>query len=261
MATTLLNALDEIQAGGPFSTTARSAGRLTRWFNDAQDWFIGARLWAWRETTTVVASVSGTGTYVLTGTTPIVTDFSVMISVTHSIAAANASNAPKLRFLSQQDFDDWFAVTSATAGPPIFYTLRGGTPKTTSATIVSGGEQLLSVWPVPNYIGSFSLRYFRSVDSCHLSADTDVTLVPQRFVPALIARATAYGLATTGTLGNSKELNAFAEEMLAQAIREDEQARFGDKAPGERPTMSGQLPADPSQSDPRVTPYGRGQAA
>jgi hypothetical protein len=257
MARTFKDCMDEVQAVGPFDTTARSTGRIGLWVNDASDWWIGSRLWAWRETTTTVASVSGSGSYVLTGTSPIVTDFAgVLIDVTHSIANATPNNAPKLRFWQQQDFDDVFSVTGATAGPPLFYTLRGGAPKTTSATIVPGGEQQLSVWPVPNYIGQFALRYFRNVDSCRMTADTDVSLIPQQHLSAIIAKAAGWGLITKGAVLQGQSLVSAAEEMLQAAIALDEQARTGDRPAGERPMFPQQVQPNPANTAPRMTPYG-----
>lgn len=256
MADTFLTMQTEVQANGPFDTTAASSGRIKLWLNNASDWWLGARLWAARETTTTVASVSGTGDYILLGTTPIVTDFAgILIDARHNLANASA-NFAKLRFMQQQDFDDFFAITGATPGPPLFYTIRGGAPKTTSATILSGGEQQLSVWPVPNYIGSFKLSYFRNVDSCRMTADTDVPLVPQQYVGALIDYATGRGLISKGAVLQGQSMMGLAQEQLQAAIAMDEQARSIDRSAGERPTFPPQVQPNPANTAPRMTPYG-----
>lgn len=256
---TFLDLQTEVSAIGPFDTVAQTT-RVPLWINDASDWWLGARLWAERETTTTVASVSGTGDYVLTGTSPIVTDFAgVLIDARHNLANGSA-NFAKLRFMQQQDFDDFFAITGATPGPPLFYTLRGGAPKTTSATILPGGEQQISVWPVPNYIGSLKLSYFRSVDSCRMTATTDVSLIAQHHLAAIVNYAAGDGLIKRGAVLQGQSLMGLAQERLQAAIAADEQARAHDFAAGERPTFPQQVAPNPANTAPRMTPYGYGQA-
>jgi hypothetical protein len=72
--------------------------------------------------------------YVLAGTSPIVTDFGQGSIISHNQANAGyelrQAALPRPAGLRRR-----LGVTGATPGIPIFYTLRGGAPKTTSATI------------------------------------------------------------------------------------------------------------------------------
>jgi hypothetical protein len=254
MANTFLTMQTECQAVGPFGTTTASAGRIKLWLNQAMHWFLAGREWSFQEARVTVASVSGTADYVLTGTAPIVTDFETLISVVHN-QANGGTTFIKLRELQQQDFDDITAVAGATTGIPLFYTLRGGTPQTTSATILSAGNQALSVWPVPNYIGSFKISYLRSVASCEMTADTDVCIVPVQWQSAVIHKAAAIGLRSKGQILQAQALDQGAEEVRANAIAEDSRARLSDYPAGERPQMAPQQLAQ-GIANPAISPYG-----
>lgn len=254
--TTFLQLQTEVQAIGPFDTTAASTGRLKLWLNQAQHWFLSKRRWSFLETTVTVASVSAQADYVLLGTSPVVTDFGQMIDVQHNQANAGTTFL-KLTALPQQAFDNMFAAAGATPGIPIFYTIRGGTPQTTSATILASGNQRLSLWPVPNYIGSLKIAYFRSVGSTQMTADTDISIVPEEWQPALIARAAGWGLVTKGAVLQGQSLMSAAEEIAAQAVAADSIARLGDQPPEEQPKIAETLPPNPSAgANPANSPYG-----
>jgi hypothetical protein len=51
---------------------------------------------------------------------------------------------------------------------------------------------------VPNYVGSFKLSFFRNAASIAMTADTDLSLVPDEYVNALIWKAAAIGLTGKG---------------------------------------------------------------
>lgn len=243
-----------------FDTTTAASGNTKIWTNWGQHWFLTARRWSELETIVTVASVSGQADYVVIGTSPIVTDFDGMIDVRHNLANAGTTFA-KLRYLQQQDFDDYFAVAGATPGIPVFYTLRGGAPQTTSATILSGGNQALSVWPVPNYIGSFRVSYFRSVASCEMTADTDVSIVPVQYQQAIVHKATAIGLAIKGQMIPSNVHEQLANEILQKAIAADSMQRTGDMSAENRPQIADRLPPSTALASPALSPYGFGTAA
>jgi hypothetical protein len=254
MANTFLTMQTEVQAVGPFGTTTASAGRIKLWLNQAMHWFMSGREWSFQEARVTVASVSGQADYVLTGTSPIVTDFETMISIVHNQANAGTTFI-KLRELQQQDFDDITAIAGATTGIPLFYSIRGGAPQTTSATILSAGNQALSVWPVPNYIGSFKIGYLRSVASCEMTADTDVCIIPVQWQSAVIHKAAAIGLRSKGQILQAQALDQGAEEVRANAIAEDSRARLSDFPAGERPQMEPQQLAQ-GIANPAISPYG-----
>lgn len=254
--TTFLQLQTEVQATGPFDTTAASSGRIKLWLNQAQHWFLSKRRWSFLETSVTVASVSGQASYVLNGTAPIVTDCGQVIDVQHNQANAGTTFL-KLRFLPQQDFDDWTAAAGATPGIPLFYTIRGGAPQTTSATILAGGNQALVLWPVPNYIGSLKVAYFRSVGSTQMTADTDISIIPEEWQPALIARAAGWGLVSKGAVLQGQSLMQAAEEIAGQAVAADSIARRGDEPPEDQPMTPPSMPPNPATgANPGNSPYG-----
>jgi hypothetical protein len=256
MATTYLSMQTEVAAIGPFSTTTATTGRIKLWLNQSQQWFLGGRRWSFLEASQTVASVSGQAPYTLVGASAIVTDFAQLIDVQHNLANASA-NFAKLRYLKQQDFDDMFAITGATPGPPIFYTIRGGTPVSSSASVVPGGLQQLVVWPVPNYIGSFKLSFFRNAASIAMTADSDLSLVPDEYVNALIWKAAAIGLTGKGQMIQAGQLEQMASEIRAQAVAADSIARNGDFPPEDQPTTPPSIPPNPAAgANPQNSPYG-----
>lgn len=254
--TTFLQLQTEVQATGPFDTTTASAGRIKLWLNQAQHWFMSKRRWSFLESAVTVASASGQADYVLIGTAPVVTDFGQLIDVSHNQAAAGTTYL-KLNFLDQQTFDEMLGAAGPTAGIPIFYTIRGSTPQTTSATILAGGNQRLSLWPVPNYIGSLKIAYFRGVGATQMTADTDIAIVPEQWQPALIWRAAGMGLISKGAVLQGNSLLQQAEELAAQAVAADSVARRGDLPPEDQPVMPPAIPPNPSSgANPGNSPYG-----
>jgi hypothetical protein len=254
-ATTYLQIRNEIAAIGPFDTAAQTT-RVGLWANQAQHWFLSKRRWSFLETSATVASISGQADYVLAGTSPIVTDFGQLIDISHNQANAGTTFV-KLRYLDQQTFDDVLGVAGATPGIPIFYTIRGGAPQTTSATIVGGGSQKLSVWPVMNFVGALHAAYFRSVAGCQMTADTDVSIVPEEWLPAIITRAAGYGLTTKGQVLQGQELMQLADQLAAQAVQADTIARRGDEPPEDQATVGTNQPPNPNAGgNPPNSPYG-----
>lgn len=254
-ATTFLQIQNEITAIGPFSTSDQTT-RVPLWANQSVQWFLSKRRWSILETAVTVASVSGQADYVLLGTSPIVTDFGQLIDVSHNQANAGTTFV-KLRYLDQQTFDDILGVAGATPGIPIFYTIRGATPQTTSATILGGGNQRLSCWPVMNFIGSLRVSYFRSIASCAMTATSDVSIIPEEWLPAVIMRAAGYGLMTKGQVLQGQELMSTADQLAQQAVETDTIARRGDPPPEQQSTVGTALPPNPAAgANPANAPYG-----
>lgn len=248
------------QVNNQFDTTTASSGNTKLWTNWGQHWFLSARMWSFLETVVTVASVSGQADYVLAGTSPVVTDLDGVIDVRHNLVNAGVQYN-KLRYLQQQDFDDAFALAAANTGVPVFYTLRGGAPKTTSATILSGGEQVLSVNPTPGFIGSLKIAYFRSVASCEMTADSDVSIVPIQYQQAIVHKAIAIGLAFKDQMIQSNVHEQLAENMLAKAVAADSVQRTADQSVEVRPQIADRLPPSPALANPGLSPYGYGTAA
>lgn len=243
-----------------FDTTTASSGNTKIWTNFGQHWFLSARKWSFLETVVTVASVNAQADYVLAGTSPVVTDFDGMIDVRHNLANGGTTFA-KLRYMQQQDFDDCFSLAASNTGIPVFYTIRGGAPQTTSATILSSGNQALSVTPSPGFIGSLKIGYFRSIASCEMTADTDVSIVPIQYQQAIVHKATAIGLAIKGQMIPSNVHEQLANEILAKAIAADSMQRTGDMSAEDRPQIADRLPPTPALASPQLSPYGFGTAA
>lgn len=243
-----------------FDTTTASSGNTKIWTNWGQHWFLFGRKWSFLETVVTVASVNAQADYVLAGTSPIVTDYDGLISIRHN-GANGGTSFDKLRFKQQQDFDDEFAFAAANTGIPVYYTVRGGAPQTTSATVLSSGNQALSIWPAPGFIGSLKIGYTRSVASCEMTADTDVSIIPLQYQQAIVHKATAIGLALKGQMIPSNVHEQLANEILSRAITADEPLRTIDKSVSERPQIANHLPPNPALANPAMSPYGFGTAA
>lgn len=252
MAYTYLSLYTEV--ANNFDT--QSTTRVKAWVNDAVSEIISRRRWSWLETLVTVASVSGQADYVLVGTSPVVTDFDTMISVRHNQANAGTTFV-KLQFLKQQDFDDLVAPAGATPGIPIYYTIRGGAPQTTSGAVLAGGSQTLSVWPVPNYIGSFKISYFRSVGTVEMTADSDIPILPVQFRNAIELLALGIGKGKTDQLIASNVAMSNAETAISALIRADTANRTGDPSEDDTPSIGTRLPPNPGAgADPGNSPYG-----
>jgi hypothetical protein len=248
MAYTLLAIKTEV--GASFDTVAASSGRVTTFINDAVTEILAMRRWSWLESLGTFASVSGQADYVLVGTSPVVTDFDTMISVRHNQAAAGTT-FPKLNFMKQQQFDELLGAAGATPGIPIFYTIRGGAAQATSGAVLAGGFQTLSVWPVPNFVGSFKVSYVRQMGAIELAADTDIPLPPAGFRAAITDLAISIGKARTDQLIASNVAGARADAALQRLVAADILNRTGDpQDPVDLP------PNAPPVSGPGASPYG-----
>jgi hypothetical protein len=213
---------------------SNSTARCKIWVNAAYHDILSRRTWSFLETTMSVTLTSAQLEYVLTGTTPVVTDFGGNISVTVNLGTASPSSQwKKLRFLDQQTFDDWLAHTIATTGIPAFYTIYGATsPTASAASVKSGGETRLAVWPTPNAALTAKVRYPRAADSVELSADTDVPIIPVRHHYTLVLKAAALGLAEEDQAAQAQLYNQMAEQRVAAMVTEDERMRFMDNQRG-----------------------------
>lgn len=250
MAYTFLACYTEVSTN--FDTVALSSGRVKTWTNDAVSEICSMRRWSWLETLGTFASVSGQADYILVGSSPVVPDFDSPISLRHNQAAAGTT-LPKLNFMKQDAFDELVGAAGATPGIPIFYTIRGGAGASTSGSVLAGGNQTLSVWPVPNFIGSFKLAYFRSTDGIEMVSDADIPLPPPRFRQAICDLALAIGKSRTDQLIASNVAEQRAETALGKLVQADIVARAG------HPESAIQLPQNPPVASPPNTPYGWAQ--
>lgn len=212
-----------------------SVPRCKLWSNAAYHDILSRRTWSFLETTMSVTCVTSQLEYALTGTSPLVTDFGGNISVSVNLGTASPSSTQwkKLRFLDQQTFDDWLAHSIATSGIPAFYTMYGASaPTSSAASVKSGGEQRLALWPVPNAALTAKVRYPRAADSVELSADTDVPILAVRHHYTLVLKAAALGLYAEDQAAQAQAYDQEAERRIQAMISEDERMRMSDNQRG-----------------------------
>lgn len=211
-----------------FSTTVTSRAKV--WVNWAYHEFLDRRRWSFLETSSAaVALVASQQGYVLTGTSPVITDFAGMISVTLEMTASGSRH--KMWEADAQTFEAMTAH-SRVIGVPALFTVQGGTAASTSSAVVSGGQTALQLWPIPvatagNGVNLF-LRYDRSAAGIELSADSDVPIIPVSFHSALILGATAYGMAAYNQPQEAAQWKQMFLSRIEEAARADSSTRNRD---------------------------------
>jgi hypothetical protein len=185
---------------------------------------VSHRPWSWRVVTSnAVALTASQQAYQLTGTSPITPDFGGLIDVQLEITASGARKT--LTGADQQVFDD-LAAHSRVNGVPSVYTVSGGAPQTTSAAVLSGGNQQLLLWPIPTAAAgqgvNVFLRYWRSLASVELSADSDKPIIPVAHHAIIVEYAVAYGYTILGLTQQAQGFLALANQRLERMVMEDE---------------------------------------
>lgn len=193
--------------------------------NDAQNTIISRRGWSWRiGTSSAVALVASQQAYNLTGTSPVVTDFGGMIDVLLEMTSGGPRH--KLDSATQQVFDS-LSAHSRVPGTPSIWAVSGGSVPSTPATVLSGGNQQLLLYPIPvatagNGVNVF-LRYWRSTASVQMTADTDVPIVPVEHHMVIADLAIARGFRIfLGDTQRSAQMMQDVEQRVQQMILEDE---------------------------------------
>lgn len=193
--------------------------------NDAQNTILSRRGWSWKtHTSPAVALVASQQAYQLTGTSPVVTDFGGMIDVHLELTASGSRH--KLIEASQQVFDD-LSVHSRVNGVPSVWSVAGGSAPSSSATVLSGGNVQLLVWPIPiatagNGVNVYC-RYWRSTASVQMTADSDLPIVPVEHHMVIADLAIARGFRIfLGDTQRSTQMMQDVEARIQQMIAEDE---------------------------------------
>lgn len=217
------------EAASNFPTSSTS--RVKTACNAAYHEVLGARQWSWRESTGAnIALQAGVAAYQLTGTTPLVTDFGGLISAS-ILSNGTGSALEKLFEWKQADFDR-VCGRMVTNGEPTFYTIRGDTPNSSSAAMVAGGQTEIVVSPPPlataNHGTHLVLRYFRSVDSCVLTAPTDIPLLPVSLHYAIVLGGIAYMASAIGDKNKALTFRGLFTERIKEAMKDDEGLRMRD---------------------------------
>lgn len=212
-----------------FGTTVETRAKV--WVNAAYQEWLNRRKWSYLETTSAaIALVASQQNYVLLGSSPVVTDYNGMISVELEVTASGA-RVP-LREFDPQDF---VICTSHSRvnGVPAFWATVGGTAQVSAATILSGGNQALALWPIPiatagNGVNVF-LRYTRMVSETMLmTATTDVPIIPPKDHFALVHGAAAIGFETFGQESQAQYARMKFQQRMEAAAIDDEGMRMRD---------------------------------
>jgi hypothetical protein len=221
-----------------FSTIYSQVGNLTssqavsndkQFTNEAYADIASRRRWSWLQSTSTIALVAGQTGYTILGTTPQATDFGSPISVTLQLTSAAAGI--ELGRMDTQTFER-FTAHSFTNSQPLFWTIQGGTAASTSATVVSGGQQQIVVKPPPAATAgsgvNLIVRYWRSLSSISMSADSDVPLMPADQHQMIITRACAIAMERNLQFDLAAGFQRSFQEQLAAAIDTDQAMYSGD---------------------------------
>lgn len=216
------------EVGANFPTSAQPRVKMA--VNAAYHEWLGSRQWSYRESSSAaVALVASQQTYTLLGTTPVITDFDGLIDVVMELTTGSDRKA--LTEMRQQDFDRVFGHV-VTNGEPAVYCVRGGTPGSTSAAIVQGGQQQLALAPPPLATAAHGqqliIRYFRSAASVEMVADTDVPILPAQYHYALVVGGNAYMAEALGNAQKAAMWRQTFQQRVQEAITEDEGLRMRD---------------------------------
>lgn len=216
------------EVSASFGTTVETRAKV--WVNAAYQEFLVRRKWSFLETTSAaVPLVASQQTYVLLGATPVVADFNGMISAELELTASGA-RVP----IREMDPQTYVTCTSHSRviAVPAFWTIVGGTAQAAAASVLSGGTQALSLWPIPiatagNGVNVF-LRYDRSAAGIEMSATSDTPIIPVQHHFALVHGAAAIGYETFGQTDQAQVQRSLFLQRLEQAAMEDESMRMRD---------------------------------
>jgi hypothetical protein len=245
------------EVAASFTTTVTPRAKV--WVNQAYQEFLTRRKWSFLETTSAaVPLVASQQNYVLLGTSPVVPDFNGMISVEMDLSTAGA-RVP-LREFAPQDFVICTSH-SRSNGVPAFWATLGGVAQANSASVLSGGNQALALWPIPLATATNGqnvfIRYDRSAASIEMSADTDVPIMPAQYHFALIHGACAIGYSTYNQEGQAGSERQKFMLRMEEAAKEDDSMRARDvqrvqivQQPWQYPIMGAQQNGQPAAVDP-----------
>lgn len=211
-------------------TSSQAVSNDKQFTNEAYADIASARRWSWLQASATIALVAGTRAYTILGTTPSATDFGSPISVTLQLTSAAAG--VELGRMDSQTFER-FCGHSFTNSQPLFWTIQGGTPASSSTTVVSGGQQQIILAPPPSAVAgsgvNLLVRYWRSLSSISMTADSDVPLMPADQHQLIIQRACAIAMERNLQFDLAAGFQRSYETMLARAIDTD-QAMYGGDA-------------------------------
>lgn len=185
-------------------TTTTYSTLISHFVNEAKRQVEDAWNWEAMNTTITLATVSGTTSYVLTGSG----ERHKVASVNDSTNKSTLQNVPLKWILAQQQ------LSTVQSGNPIYYAWSGS----------NGTDSKVELFPTPN--GVFSLKFNLYVPQIDLSADADVLLIPSEavvaaaYARALVERGEDGGLASSEAYGLFKGI--LADQISLESSRNHE---------------------------------------
>lgn len=210
------------------SMTSDDPSRVKLWVNAANDEINARDDWSWLVVTSpFITLVDSQDTYSLVGPSALVQDFGGIINVLLELGDPGSQRLP-LKEMEVADFD-YFSGMSRDAGTPVLFTIAGATATTGSDDIVSGGGADLVIWPPPTADAgkgkSIYVRYYRSVKSVQMVADTDEPIIPTQHHYAIIELAKSYALTDDDQVPQAQQFRQQAEARIAAMQIEDQRMR------------------------------------
>lgn len=240
-------------------TPSTGVSRDKQFVNEAYADIASRRRWSWLESTTTVALVAGTKTYVLLGTSPVVVDFDGPISVTLQLTSNAAGK--ELHYAPPQLFEQMSAHVF-TNSQPMIWTIVGGAAASTPGAVVQGGQQQIALSPPPSAVAgsgvNLIVRYWRSTASIEMNADSDVPLLPAQYHRMITMRACSIAMRRYLMAQDAVSFEQDFQEQLQAAIAADVAMRSGDYqtlAIAPRPVLAPQVPQTAATYDPQTRPY------
>lgn len=234
--------------------------RVKLWVNHAQHDIMSRRGWSWAEARpSPIALVAAQEAYSVGGAgTNVVTDFGGIIDVTLELSSGGV-RIPLIG-CSAATFDT-YSGPSRVNGTPRFYTVAGGAPDTPASAVRAGGRQELLLWPVPTATagqGTHILtRYYRSVASVEMTANTDFPILPAEDHYALILGGIVFGYAANGeqSTADAQAARADYEARITAMIEKDQRIKpIRDRLWSDLVAAPAPPAQDPAVVNPRTRP-------
>lgn len=210
-------------------TSSQATTNDNGFVNEAAHEVYEADRWSWLESKMAVTLVAGQKGYVIQGTSPVVTDCAGVYAVELVLTASGA--AVKIPYYPPQLFSRAFAHCF-TNSEPSGWTILGGTAATTPSTVVSGGQQSLTLNYPPTAATAqgvtLNVYYWRSGASIEMTATTDVPLAPVGLHRIIVDKACEIAMTRNLMFDMAAGYQRKYLEGLQSAMESDKANRFSD---------------------------------
>ncbi len=238
-------------------TPSTGVARDKLFVNQAYHDILSRRRWSFLESQTSIALVAGTRAYALGSTN--LFDCDGVFDVELELTAAQAR--VRLPYCSPQMFSRLFSHVF-TNSQPSMWTMQGGAPALSAATVVSGNAQLLQLNYPPSAVAGSGVnlhcRYWRSAAGIEMTADSDVPIIPGQYHNLITTRALAIAMNRYGLYADAAAHMKEFESMFQAADVADGAHRFADFETVEMrtlPQLDNRVGHTPSTYNPAAVPY------